>query len=109
MYIIQKSYETFSTGEAFLTVETYLTGEAMRAAAVAEMILIYKEISRLRTVLERSIKAQIKAFEVNLYISNKGVCILDVELSSVVLWKKMQIYQSKQNVFEESYLDSDMS
>ena len=41
--------------------------------------------SRVRAVLERPIKAQTEGFDVNFYILNKGVHILDVRLSYKVL------------------------
>ena len=42
-------------------------------------------ISRFRIVLEGSIKAQIEGLDVNFYISNEPVYILNVELRYVVL------------------------
>ena len=61
-------------------------------------------MSRLGKVLERSVKAQIESLDVNFNISNEDLSILDAELTYVVLKlrKKMQFYQLKQNVFEES-------
>ena len=61
--------------------------------------------------IEIRVNAQIGGLDVNFYISNKGVHKLDVELRYVViiLGEKMQFCQLKQNVFEESYLDFEMS
>ena len=69
-----------------------------------------RAISRLRNVLEGSIKAQIKGLDVNVYISIDGVYTLDVESRYVVLkLQKTMISQLKKNVLEESYLDFEVS
>ena len=70
----------------------------------------WRAISRLRDVLEGSIKAQIEGLDVNFHISNEGVYTLDVELiCSFKITEKMQFSQWKKNVFEEPYLDLEMS
>ena len=68
---------------------------------------IRRVISRLRKVLERSIKAQVEGLDVNFYILNKCFYKIDVELSYIVLKLrgKMKFCQLKQNVIEELYLD----
>ena len=71
---------------------------------------LWRVKSRLRNVLEGSIKAQIEGLDVNIYISNQGVHTLDVELRYVVskLRKKCSFYETK-NVFEEPHLELEMS
>ena len=41
--------------------------------------------AKFRTVLERSIKAQIEGLDINFYILDERVYIIDVELSYVLL------------------------
>ena len=71
----------------------------------------WRAISRLRNVLEGSIKAQIEGLDGKFHISNEGLYTLDVELRYVVLKlrKKMQFSQLNKNVFEEPYLDLEMA
>ena len=54
--------------------------------------------------------AQIKGFDVNFYILDKNIHIIDIKFSYVVLKlrKQTQFSQLKQNVFEASHLDSAM-
>ena len=76
----------------------------MRASRLSSVI------SRLRNALEGSIKAQIEGLDVHFYISNNAIYTLDVELRYVFLKnKKIPFPQLKKNVFEESYLDFEMS
>ena len=53
--------------------------------------------------MERSIKAQIKGFDVEFHILNKIVYLMHVELSYVVLksWEKMQFCQLKFDEFND--------
>ena len=53
--------------------------------SINESKLTLKSLSRVRNVLERSIKAQIEDLDVNFYISDEGVHILDFEFRCVVL------------------------
>ena len=46
---------------------------------------LLRAISRLRNVLEGSIKARTESLYVNFHISNEGVYTLDVELRDLVL------------------------
>ena len=72
---------------------------------------LWRVTSRFRNVLEGFIKAEIEGLDVNFNISDEGVYTLDVELRYTVLKlrKKMQFSQLKNNVFEEPYLDFEMS
>ena len=73
-------------------------------------IRLSRAISRLRNVLERSLKAQTEGLDVNLHISNEGIFTLNFELRYVVLkLRKNAVFQMKKNVFEEPYLYLEMS
>ena len=47
---------------------------------------LLRAISRLRNVLEGSIKAQTEGLDVNFHISNESVFTLDFELRYIVGW-----------------------
>ena len=73
---------------------------------------LWRAISRLRNVLEGSIKAQIEGIDVNIYISNQGVHTSNVELRYVVLkLRKKCSFSKKEKCFWRaiSWLTLEMS
>ena len=58
---------------------------------------LLRAISRLRNVLEGSIKTQTEGLDVNFYISNEGVFTLEFELRYVVLkLRKNAVFPNKE-------------